>query len=105
MPTTCIKHFAVSGLSNSTARIKSSCNLIGKCSEIGNKNIPPTVRHKRRKTNDSGILLQKDKKMETANAQNSTFANRTSQRTTKICKRAVFFHRTEEKSNSTTWIG
>jgi hypothetical protein len=23
---------------------------------------PPTVRHKRKKTNDSGILLQKDKK-------------------------------------------
>ena len=36
------------------------------------------------------ILLQKDKKMETANAQNSTFANRTSRHTTKICKRAVF---------------
>jgi len=28
------------------------------------------------------ILLQKDKKMETANAQNSTFANRTSRHTT-----------------------
>jgi hypothetical protein len=36
------------------------------------------------------ILLQKDKKMETADTQNSTFANHTSRPTTKICKRAVF---------------
>ncbi|HOF55409.1 MAG TPA: hypothetical protein PLB43_05700, partial [Prolixibacteraceae bacterium] len=36
------------------------------------------------------ILLQKDKKMETANTQNSTFANRTSRHTTKSCKRALF---------------
>ena len=28
--------------------------------------------------------------MKNANAQNSTFANRTSQRTTEVCKRAVF---------------
>jgi hypothetical protein len=37
-------------------------------------------------------LLQKDRKMENenANTQNSTFANRTSQRTAKVCKRAVF---------------
>jgi len=36
------------------------------------------------------ILLQKDKKMETADPQNSTFANRTSRHETKVCKRAVF---------------
>jgi len=35
--------------------------------------------------------------METAAAQNSTLANLTSQRTTKICKRAVFFQRTKKK--------
>jgi hypothetical protein len=37
-------------------------------------------------------LLHKDRrdKMKNANAQNSTFANRTSRHTTKICKRAVF---------------
>ncbi|NLE03904.1 MAG: hypothetical protein GX638_03745 [Crenarchaeota archaeon] len=29
LPTTCIKHLAVSGLSNVSARIKSSCNLTG----------------------------------------------------------------------------
>ena len=34
--TTCIKHLAVSGLSNDTARIKSSCNLTGKCFEMPN---------------------------------------------------------------------
>ncbi len=50
-----------------------------------------TVRHKRRKTNDSGnFAAKRQEKMETANAQNSTFANRTSRHTTKICKRAVF---------------
>jgi len=43
--TTCIKHLAVSGLSSVTARIKSSCNLTGQCSEIGNKNIP-LIRYK-----------------------------------------------------------
>jgi hypothetical protein len=36
-------------------------------------------------------LLQKDKKMETADPQNSTFANRTNRLTSKVCKRAVFF--------------
>ncbi len=36
--------------------------------------------------------------METADTQNSTFANHTNRRTTKICKRAVFFHRTEKKA-------
>lgn len=34
--TTCIKHLAVSGLSSGTARIKNSCNLIGKRFEISN---------------------------------------------------------------------
>ncbi len=34
--TTCIKHLAVSGLSNGTARIKSSCNLIGNRFEMPN---------------------------------------------------------------------
>jgi hypothetical protein len=34
--TTCIKHLAVSGLSSSTARIKSSCNLIGNRFEMPN---------------------------------------------------------------------
>jgi hypothetical protein len=38
-------------------------------------------------------MLQKDRKekLENAYAQNSTFANRTSRHTTKVCKRAVFF--------------
>ena len=35
-------------------------------------------------------LLQKDKKMETADPQNSTFANRSNRHETKVCKRAVF---------------
>jgi len=35
-------------------------------------------------------LLQKDKIIETADAQNSTFANRYSRHETKVCKRAVF---------------
>ena len=34
--TTCIKHLADSGLSSISARIKSSCNLIGKCFEMPN---------------------------------------------------------------------
>jgi len=34
--TACIKHLAVSGLSNLSARIKSSCNLTGKCFEMPN---------------------------------------------------------------------
>lgn len=34
--TTCIKYLAVSGLSNGTARIKSSCNMTGKCFEMPN---------------------------------------------------------------------
>ena len=34
--TTCIKHLAVSGLSSGTARIKSSCNLIGNRFEMPN---------------------------------------------------------------------
>jgi len=34
--TTCIKHLADSGLSSVSARIKSSCNLIGKCFEMPN---------------------------------------------------------------------
>ena len=38
--TSYIKHLAVSGLSGILARIKSTCNLTGKCFEIGNKNIP-----------------------------------------------------------------
>lgn len=38
LPTTSyIKYLAVSAYSSGTARIKSSCNLIGKCFEIGNK--------------------------------------------------------------------
>jgi len=35
-PTTCIKHLADSGLSSGTARIKSSCNLIGNRFEMPN---------------------------------------------------------------------
>ena len=34
--TSYIKHLAVSGLSNISARIKSSCNLTGKCFEMPN---------------------------------------------------------------------
>ena len=34
--TTCIKHLAGSGLSSGTARIKSSCNLIGNRFEMPN---------------------------------------------------------------------
>jgi len=34
--TTCIKHLAISGLSNVTARIKSSCNLTGNRFEMPN---------------------------------------------------------------------
>lgn len=34
--TTCIKHLADSGLSSGTARIKSSCNLIGNRFEMPN---------------------------------------------------------------------
>lgn len=34
--TTCIKHLAVSGLSSVSARIKSSCNLIGYSFEMPN---------------------------------------------------------------------
>ncbi len=34
--TTCIKHLAESGLSSVSARIKSSCNLTGKCFEMPN---------------------------------------------------------------------
>ena len=34
--TSCIKHLAVSGLSSGTARIKSSCNLIGNRFEMPN---------------------------------------------------------------------
>ena len=34
--TTCIKHLAVSALSSGTARIKSSCNLIGNRFELPN---------------------------------------------------------------------
>jgi len=59
---------------------------------------PPAVSNKPKKNDTAVILLQKDKIMETANAQNSTFANRKSRRTTKICKRAVFFHRTKKKA-------
>ena len=55
-----------------------------------NKTLPPSV--KRQTTTDNLLLKDRkeNKKMETANAQNSTFANRTSRHTTKICKRAVF---------------
>lgn len=35
-PTSCIKHLAVSGLSSDTARINSSCNLIGNRFEMPN---------------------------------------------------------------------
>ncbi len=34
--TSYIKHLAVSGLSNVSARIKSTCNLTGKCFEMPN---------------------------------------------------------------------
>jgi len=36
LPTSHIKHLAVSGLSSISARIKSSCNLTGKCFEMPN---------------------------------------------------------------------
>jgi len=41
--TSYIKHLAVSGLSGVSARIKGTCNLTGKCSEIGNKTYRQTV--------------------------------------------------------------
>lgn len=36
LPTSYIKHLAVSGLSSISARIKSSCNLTGQCFEMPN---------------------------------------------------------------------
>jgi len=36
LPTSYIKHLAVSGLSNVSARIKSRCNLTSKCFEMPN---------------------------------------------------------------------
>ena len=36
MVTSYIKHLAVSGLSSISARIKSTCNLTGKCFEMPN---------------------------------------------------------------------
>ncbi len=34
--TSCIKHLVVSGLSNVSARVESTCNMTGKCFEIPN---------------------------------------------------------------------
>jgi len=49
------------------------------------------VRGKFKKTTQRTICyLKTEKKMKNANAQNSTFAIRTSRHTTKNCKRAVF---------------
>jgi hypothetical protein len=42
------------------------------------------------KKQHSRQLATKRQKIKTANAQNSTFANRTGRHTTKICKKAVF---------------
>jgi hypothetical protein len=41
--TSYIKHLAVSGLSSVSARIKSSCNLTGKCFEMPNVSYTQTV--------------------------------------------------------------
>jgi len=43
LPTTCIKHLAVSGLSSVSARIKSSCNLIGNRFEMPNVSYTQTL--------------------------------------------------------------
>ena len=51
--TSCIKHLAVSGLSSVTARIKSSCNL------IGNRFVMPNVSYTRplmRNLNNPSVL-------------------------------------------------
>jgi hypothetical protein len=42
------------------------------------------------KTDKGQFNTKKKNQIMTANAQNSTFANRTSRRKTKVCKRAVF---------------
>ena len=46
--TTCIKHLAVSGLSNVSARIKGGCNLTGNRFEMPNVSytqpLPPSVK-------------------------------------------------------------
>ena len=44
--TSCIKHLAVSALSSGTARIKSSCNLIGNRFEMPNVSYTQTVSNK-----------------------------------------------------------
>ncbi len=50
--TTCIKHLAVSGLSSVSARIKSSCNLIGNRFEMPNVSYTqPLCNTMRRKDN------------------------------------------------------
>lgn len=41
--TTCIKHLPVNGLSRGTARIKSSCNLKGRCFEMPNVSYRQTL--------------------------------------------------------------
>jgi len=48
-----------------------------------------TVTNKPKKS-DSGNFAVRKKKNETANAQNNTFANRSSRHETKVCKRVVF---------------
>ena len=52
--TTCIKHLAVSGLSSVSARIKSSCNLIGYCFEMPNVSYtqPLGVSEKKQRNNE-----------------------------------------------------
>jgi hypothetical protein len=71
------------------ARFKVSCNLIGDSPAIPYLAIPPTLATRLRAFGHSGVFATKDKLSDTANAQNSIFANRTNRHTTKVCKRAV----------------
>ena len=63
LPTTCIKHLAVCGLSCVSARIKSSCNLIRNRFEMPNVSytppLPPSV-----KNDTADNLLHYDRKKE-----------------------------------------
>ena len=59
--TTCIKHLAVSGLLSGTARIKSSCNLIGKCFEMPNVSYTQPLGASVKKNDTADNLLLKDR--------------------------------------------
>ncbi len=52
-PTSYIKHLAVRGLSSVSARIKSSCNLTGKCFEMPNVSYSNRYQQAKKKDNDS----------------------------------------------------